>query len=511
MIDIWNFDPLRDIAPPYWAAAGAFALALMLAALRRLKRLFFPKAQAPDRPPRSLANAVTWACAAAALVFAGEGMFEVITRAAPEVWWLPWLGIGLLEGPLLAFALRAKELLRGLKYAQPDQAERLIRQAGQATRMTWLLASASAVISASANFDTGTPSIPLLRAAAPIVGVILWHHALRIEQDAHTGRQRESRWKWTPEYVLTRLGLVTARATETADAEVRMRLTKVADWVLRYARLVRRDAARDTGQRTWWDTRWDTFVRWRMERIYRAADRDLDLTRDASRRALLEEMIASRDAVVLLTTRAGVTHADLGRPETGQPTGQPTPSVRIIYPKPAERVVRDTRLVFHDKIVERLVERPARPIRITFPSSAGRPSRDTRDTRETRHRDTRGTAHRDGRDGTNGTANRDGGTPNRNGGGTSRTSHQSGAGKPTEKEIIAAIADAITPSGDVPIRPLALELGIPRATLHRHVAKYRETHGITPPSKGVIPAPRTNSQHADSNGPNLAPVGGGTT
>lgn len=78
-----------------------------------------------------------------ALVFAGEGLFEVTTRAAPGVWWLPWLSIGLLEGPLLAFALHAKELI--------GQKRRV--EAGQTIRITWLLASASAVIVTSEALD----------------------------------------------------------------------------------------------------------------------------------------------------------------------------------------------------------------------------------------------------------------------------------------------------------------------------------------------------------------------
>ncbi|MGW0485762.1 hypothetical protein [Nonomuraea sp. NPDC003214] len=497
MIDIVGFDPLRDLAPPYWAAAGAFALALLLGLFRLVRRLIFPKRATLERPARSFANAVTWACAAAALVFAGEGIFEVITEAAPDVWWLPWLGIGLLEGPLLAFALRAKELIAQQKHALPDQVERLTRQIGQATRYTWLLASSSALISASAALDAGTPSIPLLRAAAPIVGVILWHHALRIEQDANGGRKRDSRWKWTPEYILTRLGLVTARHTETADAEVHMRLTKVADWVIRYARSVKRNADRDSQRDSlrdgWWDTRWDTYVRWRMERIYRAAERDLDLTRNADRRALLEQIIASRSDAVLLTTHAGVTRADLGLPEVGQPDERPTRPIHITFAKPVGRPVRDTRIVFHETVVDRPVERPARPIHITFTKPAGRPVRDARNTPGTGRRDTVGTVRRDARDSGSGTPKRPSGTPARDGG-----------DKPTREEIYDAIAAAMTPTGEVPIRPLALELGIPRATLHRHVIKYREENGPTPQSQGVIPPPRAN-------GHQLASVGGGNT
>ncbi|MEU4231191.1 hypothetical protein AB0F17_43440 [Nonomuraea sp. NPDC026600] len=485
MIDIVGFDPLRDVAPPYWAAAGASALALLLGLFRMLRRWVFPMRAQQERPRRSLADAVTWACASAALVFAGEGMFEVITRAAPGVRWLPWLGIGLLEGPLLAFALRAKELIGQKRHIE----------AGQATRMTWLLASASAVISASAALDTGTPSIPLLRAAAPIVGVILWHHALRIEQEANgSRRRRESRWVWTPEYILTRLGLVTARATETADAEVHQRLTRVADWVIRYARSVKRNADRNG----WWDTRWNTYIRLRMERIYRAAERDLDLTRNADRRALLEQIIVSRSDAVLLTTLAGVTRADLGLSEAEQPLGQPERNTRIVFHKPVEQAVRNTRILFHKEIVEQPVERPSRPIRIVFQKPVERPAGNDRNAPETGHRATSGTAERNSRNGGSGTPDQNGGTPNRNTGAGDRNSD----GKPTRKEIYDAIADAITPTGEVPIRPLATQLGIPTATMHRHVAKYREEHRQTSPPKEVIPPPRAN-------GHQLTTVGGG--
>ncbi|MFI6900245.1 hypothetical protein ACIBKY_03235 [Nonomuraea sp. NPDC050394] len=480
MSEILGFDPLRDVAPPYWAAAGALALALVLGLIRLVKRLIFPRQAQSDTPPRSLANAVTWACAAAALVFAGEGMFEVIREAAPDVWWLPWLGIGLLEGPLLAFALRAKELIAQQRFAMPDQVERLTRQVSQATRMTWLLASGSAVLSASAALDAGTPSVPLLRAAAPIVGVILWHHALRIEQESNGGRKRETRWKWTPEYILTRLGLVTARASETADAEVHMRLTKVADWVIRYARSIKRNADRNG----WWNA----YLRWRMEHCYRAAERDLDLTRNADRRALLEQIIASRSDAVLLTTLAGVTRTDLGLSEVESPER----NVRIVYPKPVERAVRDTRVVFQKRVVERLVERPTRITRVVFPKPVERPAWDGRNAPETQHRDASETAARDARNGRSGTPIRNGGTPTRNGG-----------GRATREEIDQAIAAEMKPTGEVPIRPLAERLGIPKATMHRHVTRYRQEHGLPTP-QGVIPPPHA-SGHA------LATVGGGET
>ncbi|MFD9947710.1 hypothetical protein ACFWYW_56730 [Nonomuraea sp. NPDC059023] len=457
MIDIYGFDPLRDLPPPAWAAAGAAALALLLALVRLAKHLILPKSRAPARPRRSLADAVTWACASAALVFAGEGMFEVITRAAPGVWWLPWLGIGLLEGPLLAFALRAKELITAQRH----------EEAVQAISMTWLLAAASAVISASAALEAGNPSVPLLRAAAPIVGVILWHHALRIEEKANGGRRRESRWKWTPEYILTRLGLVTARATETVDAEIHQRLTRVADWVIRYARSVKRNADRN-GQR---GTRWNTYVRWRMEHCYRAAERDLDLTRNASRRALLEHIIASRSDAVLLATLTGVTRADLGMHEPEQLPEHPARNTRMVFHQPVKRPVRNTRVLFHQKVVER----PVRTARLVFHKRVEHPARTDRNTPRKEAHGSRGTAERNGR-------NNGSGTPERNGG-----------GKPTREEIEAAIADAIGPNGEVPIRPLAARLGIPQATMHRYVTRYREEHGIAVSApQGVIPPPRVN-------------------
>ncbi|MFI6541512.1 hypothetical protein ACIBHY_54300 [Nonomuraea sp. NPDC050547] len=464
MIDVLGYDLLREVAPPFWAAAGAFALALLLGLVSLLKRWLLPKRTQPERRRRSLADAVTWACAAAALVFAGEGMFEVISRAAPGVWWLPWLGIGLLEGPLLAFALRAKELIAARRH----------EEAGQSIRMTWLLASASAVISASAALDAGTPSIPLLRAAAPIVGVILWHHALRIEQESSGRRRRESRWKWTPEYLLTRLGLVTARATETADAEVHMRLTRVADWVIRYARLVQRNADRSG----WWEARWNTHVRWRMERAYRAAERDLDLVRQTDRRTLLEQLIVSRSDAILLATLAGVTRADLGIPELEQLVKQPARNTRIVFHTPVEQPVRNTRMLFHRELAEQPAERR---------------HGSHRNTPVERRRVTSGTAERNAQGDRNG-------TPERHTALDGRGSDD----RPSQKKIYAAIAAAMTPAGEVPIRPLAAKLGIPTATMHRHVAKYRREHGQSSPPRGVIAPPNANEHQ-------LTTVGGGSS
>jgi hypothetical protein len=155
--------------------------------------------------------------------------------------------------------------------------------------------------------------------------------------------------------------------------------------------------------------------------------------------------------------------------------------------------------VFH-KPVEQPVERPSRPIRIVFQKPAERPAGNDRNAPETGRRDTSGAAGRNGRDGSSGTSDRNGGTPDRN----TSAGDRNGDGRPTRKEIYDAIAAAMTPAGEVPIRPLAVKLGIPTATMHRHVAKYREEHGQTSPPKGVISPPRAN-------GHQLTTVGGGDT
>ncbi|MFI9845096.1 hypothetical protein ACIHFD_49315 [Nonomuraea sp. NPDC051941] len=474
-------------APPYWAAGGAAATLLTMALICGFRRLFFPKRRT-ERPRRSLANAVTWICAAAAVVISGQGVFEVIHVAAPDVPWLPWLGVFLLEGPLLAFALRAKEAV--------DQE----KDPAGAIRMTWVLAGMSAAISATSTMSTGSASVFLLRAITPIVGVILWHHALSIEQERSGATKSQSRWKWTPEYLLTRLGLVTAKEAQTADAEVHMRLTKVADWVIRYARAVERNTTRNAERNSTRNTRWSSFCRVRLERIYRAAERDLNLTQNADRRALLEQIIMSRSDAVLLTTLAGVTRADLGLSETEQPAERPARNTRIVFHKPVEQPVRNTRILFHKQVVEQPVERPSRGTRIVFRKPVEHPTGTGRNTSRKEAQKTGGTAGRNGRNGSSGTPERNGGTPDRNTGAGERN----GDGKPTREEIFDAIRAAMKPSGEVPIRPLATQLGIPQATLHRHVTKYREEHGPATPSQGVIPPPRAN-------GHPLSTVGSGDT
>uniref|UniRef100_UPI003F494463 hypothetical protein n=1 Tax=Streptosporangium sp. CA-235898 TaxID=3240073 RepID=UPI003F494463 len=478
---------LPDLAPPYWVAVGAAAVVSLLVLFWLVKRKMFPKRQLETaRPRRSLADFVTRVCAVAALIVAGEGIFEVISRAAPDVPWLPWLGIGLLEGPLLAFALRGKELIAAGRH----------EEAGQAIRMTWLLASMSAVISATAALSSGDPGVSLLRAAAPIVGVILWHDALRIEQKEHGRRQRESRWKWTPEYLLTRLGLLTARSTETVDAEVHMRLTKVADAVIRYARAAARNTPGDSG----WNDRWNTFRRWRMERVYRSAERDLDLTRNTERRALMEQIIVSRSDAVLLTTLAGATRADLGLPEVEQLVEQPARNTRIVFHAPVEQTVRNTRILFHKEVVEHPVERSARTTRIVFHKPVERPGRADRNTPGTERRDTSETAHRSGGTpnrntrnssrGTDDNGTRNGrNTPDRNTDGTAQNSD----GKPTREQIDAVIAANISPLGEIPVRALAKDLGVPASTMSRHVTRYRGEHGLPPAEEEadeIVPAPR---------------------
>ncbi|WP_433542093.1 hypothetical protein ACQP10_38045 (plasmid) [Streptosporangium sandarakinum] len=453
-----------DLAPHHWAAAGASAVVLLLALFLLVKRLIFPKRQQTSRPRRSLADIVTWICATAAVVISGEGVFEVIQQAAPGVWWLPWLGVGLLEGPLLAFALRAKEAIAANRDSAPD------------IRMTWVLASLSSLITATSTFTAGNPGVFFLRAITPIVGAILWHHALKIEQSKAGRPKSQSRWKWTPEYIATRLGLVTARAAQTEDAEVHMRLTKVADAVIRYARAVMRNTQRNTA----WNTRWSSYCRWRMERVYRAAERDLDLTRNADRRALLEQIIESRSDAVLLATLAGVTRTDLGLPEMEQPVEQPARNTRIVFHQPAEQPVRNTRILFHKQVVEQPVERPVRTTRIVFRKPVERPAKDSRNT--------------------NGTSHRNGETPNRN---TSRANGRNteepprnDGGKPTREEIYAAIAQQISPTGEVPVRPLARQLGVAPATLSRRVDEYREEHGYPSSAEEVIPPPHGNGHHA---------------
>ncbi|MEV1177505.1 hypothetical protein [Nonomuraea sp. NPDC049784] len=453
----WLTSLVGNAAPPYWAAGGAAATLLTMGLIWGFMRLVLPK----RRPPRhrSMANLVTWVCAAAALVISGQGIFEVIHRAAPDVPWLPWLGVFLLEGPLLAFALRAKEAV--------DQQ----KDPSSAIRMTWVLASMSAAISATSTLTAGDAGVFLLRAVAPVVGVILWHHALAIELEGTGSTKSQSRWKWTPEYVLTRLGLVTARTTETADAEVHMRLTKVADWVIRYARA----AVRNAQTPGWWNTRWNNFARWRLERIYRAAERDLDLVRNTSRRELLEQIIASRSTAVLLTLLAGCTHADLGLPEPERPEQSLEEQAR-----------NTTRMLFHT-----IVKQPRNT-----------PDRNSRNTNEATERNTRNGAPGTGGDAvrnTRATGDRNTQDPERN-----------TSGKPTREEFDAAIARHISPAGEVPIRTLARELGVAPATMSRHADRYRKQNGFPSPSEGVIPPPRSSDHNDPHNASQqLAAVGGG--
>ncbi|MEU6713055.1 helix-turn-helix domain-containing protein [Nonomuraea sp. NPDC046802] len=436
MFEILGFDPMRDLAPHHWAAIGAGGVVLLLGVLRWLKGLFFPKRAQPGKPQRSLADAVTSASAAAVLVFAGEGIFEVAGRAAPDVPWLPWLGIFLLEAPLLAFALRAKELIG---------AERR-DEAGQAIRLTWLFATLSAAISASSALSTGDLSLPLIRAAAPIMGVILWHHALNIELNENGRPKRQSRWKWTPEYLLTRLGLLTARATDTADAEVHLRLTKVADWVIRYARA----AVRNTQRNTAMSARWHNLTLWRLERIYRAAERDLDLTRNTDRAELLEQIIVSRNAVVLLALQAGATRTDLGLPEMEQAA--------------VEQARNIVRMLF------RTIEQPRAQQRNTVRIVFHKPVKHARSA----DRNTRGTGHRN----TGGTGNSNTGNSRRATGDDRSSNTQRNTGKPTREQLEDAIARSIRPDGEVPCRELARELGISPSTVSRAASRYREEHGL---------------------------------
>ncbi|GAA4209371.1 hypothetical protein GCM10022252_75770 [Streptosporangium oxazolinicum] len=467
---------LPDLTPYHWAAVGAGAVVLLSGVLLLVKRMLFPKKRQVDKPRRSLADLVTRICAGAALIVSGEGVFEVVHQAAPDVPWLPWLSVGLLEGPLLAFALRAKEAIDN------DQ------DPGPAIRMTWLLAGLSSVIASSSTLASGNPGVSLVRAITPIVGAILWHYALQNERGKADRPQSESRWKWTPEYLLTRLGLLTARASATEDAEVHIRLTKVADATIRYARA----AQRNTRRNTWWDTRWNTFRRWRMERVYRAAERDLDLTRNTDRRALLEQIIASRSGSVLLTTLAGATRADLGLPDVEQPAEQPARNTRMIFHAPVEQPVRNTRILFHETVVEQPVKHPVRTTRMVFHTPVEHPvehpARNGRNTPRIERRNT------------NGANGRNTGKP-----------HQNGDGKPTREDIHAAIAANISPTGEVPVRSLAKEIGVSPATLSRYAGKYREEHGYTSTTEGVIPPPRSISRQAvnDLTEYEYAPVGGG--
>ncbi|MEU4703384.1 hypothetical protein [Nonomuraea dietziae] len=444
---------LPDLSPLYWTAAGAAAAVLLRTVFWLVMRMFFPKRREPERPRRSLANAVTWACAAAALVISGEGIFEVIQQAAPDVPWLPWLGVGLLEGPLLAFALRAKEEIAQQRDPAPS------------IRMTWILAALSSVIAATATFATGNVGVVLLRAVTPIVGAILWHHALRIEQDKTGKPKSESRWKWTPEYIATRLGLVTARASQTADAEVHMRLTKVADAVIRYARA----AARNTQRNNRWNSAWYTLRRWRMERVYRAAERDLDLTRNTDRRTLLEQMIESRSDAVLLGLLVGFTRADLGLPEVEHPE-QPS----------AEQSQPQTRVVFH-KVVEQ-AEQPPLMTRVLFHKVVEQAEPNDRNSKEQPKRNSGGTPDQNARNSDRGTDDdRSRDSRNTHGRNTDDTG-RNGIDKPTLEQINAAIASYITPTGELPVRPLARKLGVSPSTLSRHADKYRKEHGypLTP-------------------------------
>lgn len=415
-----------NAAPPYWAAGGAATALLTMCLCWGFMRLVLRKRR-PPRRHRSMANMVTWVCAAAALVVSGQGIFEVIHRAAPDVPWLPWLGVFLLEGPLLAFALRAKEAV--------DQE----KDPSSAIRMTWILASMSAAISAASTLTAGDTGVFLLRAVAPVVGVILWHHALAIELERSGATKSQSRWKWTPEFVLTRFGLMTARATETADAEVHMRLTKVSDWVIRYARA----AVRNAQTPGWWNSPWSNFARWRLERIYRAAERDLDLVRNTSRQKLLEQIIASRSAAVLLTLLAGCTHADLGLPEPKQPLKEQARNTLRIRFRTISKQPRNT------------------------------PDRNSRNTNGTTKRNIRADSKRNTQD------------PERN-----------TSGKPTREQFDTAIARRINPAGEVPIRALAQELGVAPSTMSRHAERYRKENGFLSPSEGVIPPPRGNEHNA---------------
>ncbi len=293
---------LPDWAPGWWALAGAAATLLLVAVAAGARR------RRAGRPPWSLANGLTWVAAVGCVVAAGEAVYTVLRSAVPDHPWVAWLGVSILEVPMLAFALRAREASRPSSGISPEPY----------IRMTWMLAGGSSVIAALAYAPMG-PAVMVLRAITPIIGAALWHAALKIEaKRAGTAPARLTRWRWTPDRILTHLGLLTAAESQTEDAEIHMRLTKVADAVIRGARSARRHAERPgrvSGAWYGWRVR-------RLERVYRAAERDLDLTRQAGRYRLLEEIIASRNAAPQLMLLAGARHADLGLPEPGPAAGR---------------------------------------------------------------------------------------------------------------------------------------------------------------------------------------------
>lgn len=443
---------MPDLAPGWWALAGATAALLLVVVTAGVRR------RRAGRPPSFvLADWLTWAFAIGCAVSAGEAIYTVL-RGAAEHSWVAWTGVAILEGPMLVCALRARDASRPGGAGNPEPY----------VRMTWLLAGASSAVAALAYAKAG-PEAMVLRALAPMVGAFLWHGALKIEaRRTGTAKQRETRWRWTPDRILTHLGLLTAAASQTADAEIHMRLTRVADATIRAARAHQRYTERDTGWLgSWYGSRYSWRL-WRLERLYRAAERDLDLTRNTERQQLLEQIIEVRNAAPALMLKAGRTRADLGLSEVEQPreaTAQHAP--------PAVR--HATHIVFR-----RAVEHDG---------GLGRNSRNSRGS----HVETAGvTGGRTERNRGGTPAGTPDGTVGRNSwyttagtasdtpapvGGTAERPGESLPG-PSREEILAEIDKVYRATGKLQVRPIARKFNVAPATVQRAVDHYREAHNL---------------------------------
>lgn len=400
-----------------------------------------------------LADWLTWAFAIGCVVSAGEAVFTVLQKAAAAHTWIAWTGVAILEGPMLVCALRARDASRPGGTGNP----------APYIRMTWLLAGASSAIAALAYAGVG-PAAMVLRALAPIVGAFLWHGALKIEaRRTGTAKQRLTRWRWTPDRILTHLGLLTAAESQTEDAEVHMRLTKVADAVIRAARATRRNTSRNTGLVGAWNSARYGWRMWRLERVYRAAERDLDLTRHSERHALLEQIIEARNAAPALMLKAGCTRAELGLGEVEQPERQVRYRTRVVFQPGAEQ-----------RVGGRQHARPGTAG--TAVGTAGRPERDGAETAAGTSGGTpAGTGTRNGVAGWNGAGETQAlvdagrGMAERPG---------DGSGRPDREEILAELDRVYQETGKLPVRPIARQFDVSPATVQRAVDLYRDMHNL---------------------------------
>lgn len=278
--------PIPEIHPQWYAVIVAALVVLgVLAAVGRRRRW-------------SLANGLTWLSAVGTVVMAGTAIYRIVYDITSSTT-LALLGVFLLEVPMVAFALRAKEAQAAGADWRPS------------LRKTWLLAGASAALSAVAAIPDG-PAGVILRAITPLIGAMLWHNALSVAHEQDGGELAKGRWKWTPERILTHVGLYTAKDLDVEGAEMHRRLTKVADAAIAYERaravLSRVHPPEDAQFR-------HERAAGRLDKVFRAAERDLHLSVRPDRMERLTAMIAARTAAYRLAE-----HARLDRPDTAAST-----------------------------------------------------------------------------------------------------------------------------------------------------------------------------------------------